>query len=49
MQWNDLPTKIQRELFEHAISMGELNHTSGRWPCSDLTRQNALVLFCSFV
>jgi hypothetical protein len=27
MQWNDLPTKIQRELFEHAISMGELNHT----------------------
>jgi hypothetical protein len=28
MQWNDLPTKIQRELFEHASSMGELNHTA---------------------
>jgi hypothetical protein len=28
MQWNDLPTKIQRELFEHATSMGELNHTA---------------------
>src|SRR6266566_5763938 len=24
-------------------------YPSGRWPCSDLTRQNALVLFCSFV
>jgi hypothetical protein len=23
MQWNDLPTKIQRDLFDHAISMGE--------------------------
>ena len=22
MQWNDLPTDIQRELFEHAISSG---------------------------
>jgi hypothetical protein len=22
MQWDDLPTAIQRELFEHAISMG---------------------------
>ena len=28
MQWNDLPTKIQRELFEHASSMGELDHTA---------------------
>ena len=28
MQWNDLPTKIQRELFEHASAMGELNHTA---------------------
>jgi hypothetical protein len=30
MQWNDLPTKIQRELFEHASSMGELKlkHTA---------------------
>jgi hypothetical protein len=27
MQWNDLPTKIQRELFEHAI-LGELTHTA---------------------
>ena len=27
MQWNDLPTKIKRELFEHASSMGE-NHTA---------------------
>ena len=28
MQWNDLPTDIQRELFEHAISLGELRHTA---------------------
>src|SRR5262245_5143428 len=28
MQWNDLPTKMKRELFEHASSMGELNHTA---------------------
>jgi hypothetical protein len=28
MQWNDLPADIQRELFEHAISMGELRHTA---------------------
>ena len=28
MQWNDLPTDIQRELFKHAISMGELRHTA---------------------
>src|SRR6478672_3478480 len=27
MQWNDLPTKIQRELFQHAI-LGELTHTA---------------------
>jgi hypothetical protein len=27
MQWNDLPTKIQRELFQHAIQ-GELAHTA---------------------
>src|SRR5947209_20607925 len=27
IQWNDLSTKIQRELFEHATSIGELNHT----------------------
>jgi len=28
MQWDDLPTDIQRELFEHAVSMGKLNHTA---------------------
>ena len=28
MQWNDLPADLQRELFEHAISMGELRHTA---------------------
>ena len=28
MQWDDLPTAIQRELFEHAISMGKLHHTA---------------------
>jgi hypothetical protein len=28
MQWDDLPTAIQRELFEHAISMGNLHHTA---------------------
>lgn len=28
MQWDDLPTAIQRELFEHAISMGKLRHTA---------------------
>jgi hypothetical protein len=27
MQWEDLPTDIQRQLFEHAISMGKLHHT----------------------
>jgi hypothetical protein len=28
MHWNELPANIQRELFEHAISMGELRHTA---------------------
>jgi hypothetical protein len=28
MQWDDLPTAIQRELFDHAISMGKLQHTA---------------------
>jgi hypothetical protein len=28
MQWDDLPTDIQRELFEHAVSMAKLNHTA---------------------
>jgi hypothetical protein len=28
MQWNDLPTKIQRDLFDHAISIGEPRHTA---------------------
>jgi hypothetical protein len=28
MQWDDLPMDIRRELFEHAISMGELHHTA---------------------
>jgi len=28
MQWDDLPTDIQCELFEHAISMGKLHHTA---------------------
>ena len=28
VQWDDLPTDIQRELFEHAISMGKLHHTA---------------------
>jgi hypothetical protein len=28
MQWDDLPTATQRELFEHAISMGKLDHTA---------------------
>ncbi len=28
MHWNDLPTDIQRELFDHAISMGELGRTA---------------------
>ena len=28
MHWNDLPTEIQRDLFDHAISMGEPRHTA---------------------
>jgi hypothetical protein len=28
MQWNDLPADVQRELFDHAISMGELRNTA---------------------
>ena len=28
MQWNDLPTKIQRDLFDHAISMREPRYTA---------------------
>jgi hypothetical protein len=26
--WNDLPTKIQRDLFDHPISMGEPRYTA---------------------
>lgn len=26
-QWNDLPTEIQRRVFEHAVSMGEPRHS----------------------
>jgi hypothetical protein len=26
MQWNDLSTHVQRELFDHATSMSELRH-----------------------
>jgi hypothetical protein len=28
LQWNDLPTSIQRQLFEHAVSMGEAGQTA---------------------
>jgi hypothetical protein len=28
LQWNDLPTAIQRQLFEHAVAMGEARHTA---------------------
>ena len=28
LQWNDLPTPIQRQLFEHALSMGEAGQTA---------------------
>ena len=28
LQWNDLPTRIQRQLFEHAVSMGEAGQTA---------------------
>ena len=28
MQWNDLPSDVQHELFDHAISMGKLRQTA---------------------
>ena len=28
LQWNDLPTPIQRQLFEHAAAMGEARRTA---------------------
>jgi hypothetical protein len=28
LQWNDLPALIQRQLFEHAVSMGEARQTA---------------------
>jgi hypothetical protein len=28
LQWNDLPTPIQRKLFEHAVAMGEAGQTA---------------------
>jgi hypothetical protein len=28
LQWNDLPTPIQRQLFEHAIATGEARQTA---------------------
>jgi hypothetical protein len=28
LQWNDLPISIQRQLFEHADSMGEARETA---------------------
>ena len=28
LQWNDLPAPIQRQLFEHAVAMGEARHTA---------------------
>lgn len=27
-QWNDLPTDIQHELFDHAIAVGKVHHTA---------------------
>ena len=27
-RWNDLPTHIQRQLFQHAVSLGERSHTA---------------------
>jgi hypothetical protein len=41
MQWNDLPEGCQFI----AIFLRCPLWSGGRWPCSDLTRQNALVLF----
>ena len=28
LQWNDLPTRIQRQLFEHAVATGEARQTA---------------------
>jgi hypothetical protein len=28
MHWSELPARTQRELFEHAVSMGEPRHTA---------------------
>lgn len=28
VQWNHLPTEIQRQLFQHAVSIGEPRHAS---------------------
>ena len=28
LQWNDLPTPIQQQLFEHAVGMGEAGQTA---------------------
>jgi len=28
LQWNDLPTPIQRQLFEHAVAVGEARQTA---------------------
>jgi hypothetical protein len=28
LQWNDLPTPIQQQLFEHAVAIGEAGHTA---------------------
>jgi len=28
LQWNDLPTEIQRRLFQHAVPMGEWHRTN---------------------
>jgi len=30
MQWNTLPTKLQRELFDNATAVGELSETAAR-------------------
>jgi hypothetical protein len=26
-QWNDLPTRVQRRVFDHAVSLGDPRHT----------------------
>jgi len=28
LQWNDLPTSLQQQLFEHAVAMGEAGQTA---------------------